>query len=72
MRSVFFSMLFPLLICSQQSQQVRNYGDVEQINIETKKRDNSWMLNIIGSKFYHDEFLSTILTEKKLMSSMTH
>ena len=66
MRSVFFSLLFPLLICSQQSQQVRNYGDVEQINIETKKRDNSWMLNIIGSKFYHDEFLSTIVNGKEI------
>ena len=66
MRINFFFILFPLLIHSQQTQQVRNYGDVEQINIETKKRDNSWKLNIIGSKFYHDEFLPTIVNGKEI------
>ena len=67
MRSVITFLLFPFLIHSQQTQQVRNYGDVEQINIETKKRDNSWMLNIIGSKFYHDEFIPTIVNGKEIM-----
>ena len=67
MRSVIIFLLFPFLIHSQQTQQVRNYGDVEQINIETKKRDNNWMLNIIGSKFYHDEFIPTIVNGKEIM-----
>ena len=66
MRINFFFILFPLLIHSQQTQQVRNYGDVEQINIETKKRDNSWTLNIIGSKFYHDEFIPTMVNGKEI------
>ena len=62
-------LLSPFLINGQQHSSA-NYGNsnVESVNNQVKhdKFDKSWTLNIIGSKFYHDEFLSTIVNGKEI------
>ena len=61
MRILIVTILLPFFIQSQQPSSA-NYGsaNVEEVNnlVKFDKSDKSWMLNITGSKFYHNEFIS--------------
>lgn len=69
MRILIVIILLPFFIQSQQPSSA-NYGsaNVEEVNnmVKFDKSDKSWMLNITGSKFYHNEFISTIVNGKKI------
>ncbi len=69
MRILIVIIILPFFVQSQQPESDKfGSSNVEGVNTMVKfnKNDKSWMLNITGSKFYHNEFIPTILNGKKI------